>query len=165
MNVLSLIKPILAISVIITCFFLSCDKDYHSVGVDLLTKTSLKTSSFSAPVYAYQKKLNYIQTDGLPLGQLGRIQIPGFGVSKASITSQLRYSGVPVFGNYTQEAEDDNDNPTVIDENEKVTAVYLDTPFFNNIDDADQDGVIDIFDTDAKDPESDTDGDGLSDFE
>ena len=59
MNVLSLIKPILAISVVITCFFLSCDKDYHSVGVDLLTKTSLKTSSFRAPVYAYQKKLIY----------------------------------------------------------------------------------------------------------
>ena len=165
MNVLGLIKPILATSVIIICFFLSCDKDYHSVGVDLLTKTSLKTSSFRAPVYAYQKKLNYFQTDGLPLGQLGKIQIPGFGVSKASITSQLRYSGVPVFGNYTQEAEDDNDNPTVIDENEKVTAVYLDIPFFNNIDDADQDGVIDIFDADAKDPESDTDGDGLSDIE
>ena len=165
MNVLSLIKPILATSVIIICFFLSCDKDYHSVGVDLLTKTSLKTSSFRAPVYAYQKKLNYFQTDGLPLGQLGKIQIPGFGVSKASITSQLRYSGVPVFGNYTQEAEDDNDNPVVIDENEKVTAVYLDIPFFNNTDDADQDGVIDIFDADAKDPESDTDGDGLSDIE
>ena len=165
MNVLSLIKPILAISVIITCFFLSCDKDYHSVGVDLFTKTSLKTSSFIAPVYTYQKKLNYFQTDGLPLGQLGRIQIPGFGVSKASITSQLRYSGVPVFGNYTQEEEDDNNNPNVIDENEKVTAVYLDIPFFNNLDDADQDGVIDLFDTDAKDPESDTDGDGLSDIE
>jgi hypothetical protein len=165
MNLLSLIKPILATSVIIVCFFLSCDKDYHSVGVDLLIKTSLKTSSFRAPVYAYQKKLNYFQTDGLPLGQLGKIQIPGFGVSKASITSQLRYSGVPVFGNYTQEAEDDNNNPTVIDENEKVTAVYLDIPFFNNIDDADQDGVIDIFDADAKDPESDTDGDGLSDIE
>ena len=165
MNLLSLIKPILATSVIIVCFFLSCDKDYHSVGVDLLIKTSLKTSSFRAPVYAYQKKLSYFQTDGLPLGQLGKIQIPGFGVSKASITSQLRYSGVPVFGNYTQEAEDDNDNPTVIDENEKVTAVYLDIPFFNNIDDADQDGVIDIFDADAKDPESDTDGDGLSDIE
>ena len=61
--------------------------------------------------------------------------------------------------------DSDNDNPTVIDENEKVTAVYLDIPFFNNIDDADQDGVIDIFDADAKDPDSDTDGDGLSDIE
>ena len=165
MNVLSPIKPILVISLIIICLFLSCDKDYHSVGVDLLKKTSIKTSSFIAPVYTYQKKLNYFQTDGLPLGQLGRIQIPGFGVPTASITSQLRYSGVPVFGNYTQEAEDDNDNPNVIDENEKVTAVYLDIPFFNNLDDADQDGVIDLFDSDAKDPESDTDGDGLSDIE
>ena len=165
MNVLGLIKPILATSVIIICFFLSCDKDYHSVGVDLLTKTTLKTRSFNAPVYSYQKKLNYFQTDGLPLGQLGRIQIPGFGVSKASITSQLRYSGGPVFGNYTQEAEVAKDNPAVIDENEKVTSVYLDIPFFNNLDDADQDGVIDLFDNDAKDPESDSDGDGLSDIE
>ena len=70
MNVLSLIKSILAISAINIFFFLSCDKDYHSVGADLLIKTSLKTNSFNAPVYAYQKKLNYFQTDGLPIGQL-----------------------------------------------------------------------------------------------
>ena len=165
MNVQSLPKPILAILVIITNFFLSCDKEFHSVGVDLLSETSIKTSSFSAPVYAYQKKLNYFQTDGLPLGQLGKIHIPGFGVSKASITSQLRFSDLPVFGNYTQEAEEAKENSAVIDENEKVTAVYLDIPFFNNRDDADQDGVIDLFDSDPKDPESDSDGDGLSDIE
>tara|TARA_B100001057_G_C22845005_1_gene948646 strand:- start:789 stop:2615 length:1827 start_codon:yes stop_codon:yes gene_type:complete len=165
MNFLSPFKSILAVLVIISCFFLTCDKEYHSVGVDLLTETSLKTSSFRAPVYSYQKKLNYFQTDGLPLGQLGRIQIPGFGVSKASITSQLMYSGLPVFGNYTQGAEDTIDNSTLIDENEKVTAVYLDIPFFNNRDDADQDGVIDSFDIDPQDPESDSDGDGLSDLD
>ena len=165
MNVPSLFKPILAILVIVNHFFLSCDKEYHSVGADLLSETSLKTSSFSAPVYAYQNKLNYFQTDGLPLGQLGKIQIPGFGVSKASITSQLSYFDFPVFGNYTQEAEEAKDNPAVIDENEKVTAVYLDIPFFSNRDDADQDGVVDLFDSDANDPESDSDGDGLSDID
>ena len=165
MDVLRILKSILTVLVTTTCFFLSCDKEYHSVGVALLSDASLKTNSFNAPVYTYQKKLNYFQTDGLPLGQLGRIQIPGFGISKASITSQLRYSGVPVFGNYTQEAEDTEDNPAVIDENEKVTAVYLDIPFFNNRDDSDQDGVIDILDVDPQDPESDSDKDGLSDVE
>ena len=165
MDVLRIPKSILTVLVTTTCFFLSCDKEYHSIGVALLSDASLKTNSFNAPVYTYQKKLNYFQTDGLPLGQLGRIQIPGFGISKASITSQLRYSGVPVFGNYTQEAEDTKDNPAVIDENEKVTAVYLDIPFFNNRDDSDQDGVIDILDVDPQDPQSDSDKDGLSDIE
>ena len=97
-----LLKPIYAVLVILPLFFLACDKEYHSIGADLLSDTSLKGNSFTAPIYTYQKKLNYFQTDGLPLGQLGRFRSPGFGFSRASITAQLRYDGLPFFGNYTQ---------------------------------------------------------------
>ena len=162
-----LLKPIYAVLVILPLFFLACDKEYHSIGADLLSDTSLKGNSFTAPIYTYQKKLNYFQTDGLPLGQLGRFRSPGFGVSRASITAQLRYAGLPFFGNYTQEAEERKDkaNPSLIDENETVTAVYLDIPFFNNREDTDQDGVINLLDIDPQNPESDSDSDGLSDIE
>ena len=42
--------------------------------------------------------------------------------------------------------------------------VYLDLPFFNNTNDTDGDGVIDIYDSDPTNPESDSDNDGLTDI-
>ena len=45
-----------------------------------------------------------------------------------------------------------------------MTAVYLDLPFFNNINDSDGDGVIDVYDSDPQNIESDSDNDGLSDI-
>ena len=54
-------------------------------------------------------------------------------------------------------------NITVIEENEKVTEVYLDIPFFTNRNDKDGDGVIDSYDVDDNDVNSDSDGDGVSD--
>ena len=45
----------------------------------------------------------------------------------------------------------------------KVKKVFLDIPFFNNVDDDDNDGVINIYDVDSSDPYSDSDGDGVAD--
>ena len=45
-----------------------------------------------------------------------------------------------------------------------MTAVYLDLPFFTNQKDKDNDGVIDSLDADPEDPESNSDGDELTDF-
>lgn len=146
--------------------FFSCDKEYHAAGSELLLPTALKSKSFKAPVSSYQSRVNYFQTDDLPLGQLGRIRQPGLGISEASITAKLMTPRNPAFGIFTQEREEegDEDNPAVIDEKETVTQVYLEIPFFNNTDDRDGDGVIDALDIDPNDRESDTDGDGLSDF-
>jgi hypothetical protein len=41
--------------------------------------------------------------------------------------------------------------------------VFLDIPFFTNVDDDDNDGVINLYDVDSTDPYSDSDGDGVSD--
>ena len=51
-----------------------------------------------------------------------------------------------------------------INEDEQLTAVYLDLPFFNNTNDKDNDGVIDLYDIDPNDSSSDSDNDGLSDI-
>ena len=50
-------------------------------------------------------------------------------------------------------------------EDEQITSVYLDLPFFNNTNDSDTDGVIDIYDVDPNNNLSDSDSDGLSDLE
>ena len=143
----------------------SCDKEYHAVGSELLLPTALKSKSFEAPVSSYQSKVNYYQTDGLPLAQLGKIGLEGLGTTEASITAKLAASTNPIFGNYSHDQEEDGDEfiPELIDEKETVTEVYLEIPFFNNTNDRDGDGVIDAFDLDPDDRESDTDGDGISD--
>ncbi len=144
----------------------SCDKEYHAAGSELLLSTALESKSFNAPIYSYQSKVNYFQTDGLPLAQLGKIRLPAMGTTEANITARLSVSQNPVFGKYTQKREDegDEDNVAVIEEKETITEVYLEIPFFNNTDDRDGDGVIDVLDLDPDDRDSDTDGDGMSDY-
>ena len=150
-------------------FFLvliSCDRDYHAVGVELFKETSFETKEAKIPVYSHQKKLEYFQSNGLPLAQLGKIQHPVFGNSEASITAQLTIGNNPTFGVLPQEAElaGDELNPAIINENETVTEVFLEIPFFINQIDTDRDGVLDALDADPNDVESDSDGDGVLDY-
>ena len=150
---------------IILTLFTSCDPEYHSVGSNLLIDQAFETDLYKAPVYTYQNKLKRIQTDGLPLGQIGTINSSYFGESKASITSQLVISNNPTFGIYSQEQEtSETTDVTIIPENETVTSVFLEIPFYSNQNDKDNDGVIDPLDLDPLDPSSDTDGDGLTDI-
>lgn len=156
------------VSLMLTALFavLGCDKEFHSVGIELFESYGFQTQSETYPVFLYQEKLEKVQTDGLPLGQLGSYQHPVFGKTEAHFTSQLTINPNPIFGNYSQENEDqgDPDVPYMIPENETVTSVYLEIPFFNNQNDSDQDGLIDRFDSDPEDPASDTDGDGIADL-
>ena len=80
-----------------------------------------------APVYTFQEKVNSVQVDGLPLAQLGLIDHPTFGLTEASIVSQIQISSSPVFGKINQSFEDEGseDDYTIIPENERVTNVYL----------------------------------------
>ena len=62
------------------------------------------------------------------------------------------------------EDQEDPDQRSIIPENETVTAVYLEIPFFTNQNDKDNDGVIDSLDADPDDPQSNSDGDELTDI-
>ncbi|MGC6402834.1 MAG: DUF4270 family protein [Flavobacteriaceae bacterium] len=152
--------------IIVALAIASCNKDFHGVGANLLEEQAFNTQSARVPVYAYQDATEKVQADGLPLAQLGEIHHPVFGKAQAAIVSQLQLTSNAVFGNFSQAREDalDEDNIQVIQENEQVIAAYLEIPFFNNLKDSDSDGVIDAFDSDPEDPQSDTDGDGLSDL-
>ena len=145
---------------------LSCNQDFYPVGDELLLDQTLETETQTIPAFTYQKSLNRVQSNVQPLVQLGKINHPVFGNAEASFVTQLSIGTEPVFGNFRQlfEEEGDPNNVNVISENETVKEVFLEIPFFNNTSDTDNDGVIDSLDADPNDPESNSDGDELTDI-
>ena len=146
--------------------FTSCNKDYYSVGIDLFEDEFQNLKSETFPIFSYQESLEKVQTNNLSNVHLGFFNDDFFGNTNSSFISQLDVSLLQTFGNYSQAQENQGslDDIRVINEEEELTAVYLDLPFFNNTNDSDGDGVIDLYDSDPQDPESDSDGDGLSDI-
>ena len=154
------------ILILITLF--SCTKEYNTIGTDILKSDSFKTNVELVPINVVQKATPPFKSNALPAYQLGSINDNLFGTSEASFITQVNLSEFsPNFGLWSQQRENDGDdsNIAVIEENETVTNVYLDIPFFNNTFDSDGDGVIDIYDVDPNDINSDSDGDGLTDIQ
>ena len=155
--------------IILLCFFLflfSCTKEFNTIGTEILKDDSFETKVQDIEVYASQKIIGAFNTTNLPIYQIGEIRDNIFGSVTSSFITQLQLSRYnPSFGIASQEKENAGDplNITVIEENEKVTEVYLDIPFFTNRNDKDGDGVIDSYDVDDNDVNSDSDGDGVSD--
>ena len=155
--------------IILFCFFLflfSCTKEFNTIGTEILKDDSFETKVQDIEVYASQKIIGPFNTTNLPIYQIGEIRDNIFGSVTSSFITQLQLSRYnPSFGIASQEKENAGDplNITVIEENEKVTDVYFDIPFFTNRNDKDGDGVIDSYDVDDNDVNSDSDGDGVSD--
>jgi hypothetical protein len=148
-------------------FFVSCQKEFHQVSGNLFASQALQSKTLKVQVNTFQEGVTAVESNGLPLVQLGQIKHPIFGLSKAQIVSQLSVGGDPFFGNYRQAIEDNPnaDNISQIPENEQVKEVYLEIPFFTNQRDSDNDGVVDAFDADPNDPNSNSDSDELNDLE
>jgi hypothetical protein len=146
--------------------FISCNKDYYSVGIDLFEQEFQNLKSETFPIFSYQESLEKVQTNNLSNVHLGSFNDDFFGNTHSSFISQLDVSLLQTFGDYNQVQENEGslDDIRVINEEETLTAVYLDLPFFNNTNDSDGDGVIDLYDSDPQNIESDSDGDGLSDI-
>ena len=161
-------KRFLVILLIIFSFNLivSCNKDFYSVGIELLDQQFNDLKSETFPIFSYQESLERVQTNNLSNVHLGVFNDGFFGQTNSSFISQLNVSSLPAFGEFNQnnEVEGSLTDIRVINEEEQLTAVYLDLPFFNNTNDADGDGVIDIYDVDPQNIESDSDNDGLSDI-
>jgi len=148
-------------------FFISCQKEFHQVSGNLFASQALQSKTLKVQVNTFQEGVTAVESNGLPLVQLGQIKHPIFGLSEAQIVSQLSVGGDPFFGNYRQAVEDNPnaDNISQIPENEQVKEVYLEIPFFTNQRDSDNDGVVDAFDADPNDPNSNSDSDELNDLE
>ena len=159
------IKSTFILLILITIF--SCNKEYNTIGTDILKSDTFDTNIELVPVYATQKFVPPFKSNNLDSYQLGQINDNIFGKSEASFATQLNLSEFnPIFGKWDTEKEikGNPDNVAVIKENESITEVLLEIPFFNNTYDNDGDGVIDLYDIDDNDIYSDSDGDGLSDI-
>ena len=151
---------------------LSCEKEFSNVGSSLLPSDTFVIDSQMASAEVEHNAVEIIRTDNLSFFYLGEYQDQVFGNTNARFTTQLSLpsASTGIFGkmNVDQEtngvsSEDINKNPH--DEQETVTEVWLEIPFYTNQRDRDGDGVIDVFDIDPDDPDSDSDGDTLTDLE
>jgi len=144
----------------------SCNKEYFSVGAELYNTQFEDINSVVFPVYSYQESMAKVQTNNLPNAQLGKYDHDFYGTIESSFVSQLDVSYINIFGDFSQEQERNGSETDirVINEEEVLSAVYLDIPFFNNRNDSDTDGVIDLYDVDPYDSNSDSDSDGISDI-
>lgn len=154
--------------ILLVALLASCEKDVTTIGAGVVGGEPFTTSKKEYTLLAYNKKIKAVRTNKLPIYQLGVFNDPIYGKTEARITSQVQLPTVnPTFGVYSKETEDNAENDNVastIKENEIIDSVYLYIPFLQNpMGDRDNDGVDDAFDKDPEDPNSDWDGDGLTD--
>jgi len=113
--------------------FVACDDDFTTVGGEIIENNNFSTDLFSETmIHAYNKRLNPVQTNGVPVYQLGKNADPVYGTTFSSITVQASLvvgTDNPEFGDLSQ-AEEDADL-TDFEEDETVTEVWLNIPFFS----------------------------------
>ncbi|MDU8884830.1 DUF4270 domain-containing protein [Yeosuana sp. MJ-SS3] len=85
LNALKLIFVVL----IVTLSFIACDKDYNTIGSDIIGDKNFVTSSAIFSATSYNKKLNPVQTNNLPSNLLGFHNDPVYGNTTANIVTQL----------------------------------------------------------------------------
>ncbi|MEL6917869.1 MAG: DUF4270 family protein [Bacteroidota bacterium] len=154
--------PAIAGIFLVTCFF-SCEEELTTLGEGVINGEPFVTDRAVFDVFAFNKRIQAVQTNKLPLYQLGTFNDPIYGSTEAQITAQVQLSVTePTFGVFSQSDEDSGDN-NAIQENETVTGVFLYIPYQTNDNDSDADGVDDELDDDPLDPNSDSDGDGIVD--
>ena len=152
-------------TLLISIVFISCNKDYKTVGLNLIDNNTFRTNLEEIPLSVKMRNIPTYVSNVVQTFQIGEYNDNIYGSSKVSFLSQVNFEDPNlVFGDYAQSNEDNPDgNISRIQENETIKNVFLDIPFFTNIDDDDNDGVINIYDIDSTDPYSDSDGDGVSD--
>jgi len=149
--------------------FISCEEELTTIGASVIGGEPFVTGKANYDVFAFNKRVEAVRTNKLPLYQIGFFNDPTYGRTEARVTTQLTLPTTnPTFGIFNQQTEDnpDSDFPIQIAENETVKEVVLYIPYLRAGDDQrdrDGDGVDDEFDVDPEDPTSDSDGDGVAD--
>jgi hypothetical protein len=150
----------------------SCEKEFSTVSSSLLPSDTFVIDKQTASVEVMHKSVEIIRSDNLSFFYLGGYEDQVFGNTNARFTTQLSLPSVSngIFGKMSADLEtsgvsSENINKNPHNEQETVTEVWLEIPFYTNQRDRDGDGVIDAFDVDPDDPNSDSDGDSLTDLE
>ncbi|WP_394758333.1 DUF4270 domain-containing protein [Flavobacterium sp.] len=104
--------------VLVALFFASCDKDYNTLGSDIVGNGNFNFTTATPEVKVYNQKIPAIQTNNLPINQLGIYDNPVFGKTKANFVTQLTLATVaPTFNNL----------PTIVIDSVIVTVPYIST--------------------------------------
>ncbi|KAB8151385.1 DUF4270 family protein [Kordia sp. TARA_039_SRF] len=125
--------------------FVACDDDFSTVGDEVIENNNFSTDLFvDSQVTAYNKRLGPVQANALPVYQLGKNVDPVYGTTFSELTIQaslITGTENPRFGDKTQEQEDED--LTDFEEDETVTEVWLNIPYFstNTLND---DGEIEV---------------------
>ena len=93
----------------------SCDKDYNTVGSDLVNGGNYDFQKYLVEdLKAYSKNTGPVQSNNLPVNALGVYNDPFFGVTKASFVSQIELTN----------------EGAAIGYNPEIDSVYLYVPYF-----------------------------------
>jgi len=115
-KIIKALKLICAI-ILFTIVIVACEKDYNTIGSDIVGNKNFVTNNEFFTATAYNKKLDPIQTNGLPSNLLGVNNDPVYGSTTASIVSQMLPQSYPnTFG-----------------ENVEIDSVVLSIPYFNKV--------------------------------
>jgi len=153
--------------IVLLIFLSSCNKEYNTIGLNLIDNDPFETDLEEVPIFVKMKKVPPYVVNLIQTFQLGQYQDNIFGKTDAVYFSQISLETVsPRFGifNENDEVNGIDGNIACIPEDEKIKDVFLDIPFFTNVEDDDNDGVINSYDVDSANPQSDSDGDGVSDI-
>lgn len=94
----------------------SCQEDFNSVGSDIIADPNFEFDLYEqASVVAYSRRAFPVQTNNLPVYQLGVYSDPVYGITESSILSQLTL---------------DQTNPS-FGENPEIKKVILNLPYFS----------------------------------
>ena len=143
----------------------SCTEELDTLGQGVVSGEPFTDVSEDFDVFAFNRFVEAVQSNRLPVYQLGTFNDPVYGTTEATITSQISLSTVnPTFGDLSasEEAQSGDD----FQENELVKKVILYLPYqLSAVDNADSDGdgVDDAFDADPLSGASDSDDDTLTD--
>lgn len=157
MNLLNRFKlPAMAGILLVVGFISSCEQDLTTIGEGVIGGEPFTTDKETYDVFAFNKKIEAVQTNKLPIYQLGVFNDPVYGKTTASITSQVQLAVYnPTFGDLSAS----NEIEDAFDENETITSVSIYIPYENNQIDTDNDGVVDSLDDMPNDATNDSDGD------
>lgn len=101
---------------------LSCDKDYNSIGSNIIGEGNYNFEKYEAQnIKAYTKPTGAVQSNNLPINALGVFQNPFFGQNVASFVTQVELDDTdPILG-YDIEMQ-------------SIDSVYLYIPYFSHLD-------------------------------
>lgn len=110
----SFFKKVLVLSGLV--FLYSCDKDYNTIGGDLLQGNHFTFEKYTSNVVAFNDNLEVIQSNNQEINPLGIYEDPDFGTTTANFVTQLSLASV---------------NPTIINASTlTVQSVVLSVPYF-----------------------------------